>query len=94
MAQVREPQSEVSSHRCDAETVGPDEWDAKSNKTISTALVTETKWTVFGEVEWQGDRTVAGSEVTTVAGSVVTRDIPEGVFAAGNPCRVIREIRE
>lgn len=25
------------------------------------------------------------------AGSVVTRDIPEGVFAAGNPCRVIRE---
>jgi maltose O-acetyltransferase len=26
------------------------------------------------------------------AGSVVTRDIPEGVFAAGNPCRVIRQI--
>ncbi len=28
------------------------------------------------------------------AGSVVTRDIPEGVFAAGNPCRVIRAITE
>ena len=28
------------------------------------------------------------------AGSVVTRDVPEGVFAAGNPCRVIREITE
>jgi maltose O-acetyltransferase len=28
------------------------------------------------------------------AGSVVTRDIPEGVFAAGNPCRVTREIIE
>ncbi len=26
------------------------------------------------------------------AGSVVTKDIPEGVFAAGNPCRVIRKI--
>jgi maltose O-acetyltransferase len=26
------------------------------------------------------------------AGSVVTRDIPEGVFAAGNPCRVIKEL--
>lgn len=26
------------------------------------------------------------------AGSVVTRDIPAGVLAAGNPCRVIREI--
>ena len=26
------------------------------------------------------------------AGSVVTRDIPSGVFAAGNPCKVIRKI--
>jgi len=33
-----------------------------------------------------GSRTVIG------AGSVVTRDIPDGVFAAGNPCRVIREL--
>lgn len=28
------------------------------------------------------------------AGSIVTKDIPPGVFAAGNPCRVIREITE
>lgn len=28
------------------------------------------------------------------AGSVVTRDIPPGSFAAGNPCRVIRKITE
>jgi maltose O-acetyltransferase len=35
-----------------------------------------------------GSRTIIG------AGSVVTRDIPEGVFAAGNPCRVVREITE
>lgn len=28
------------------------------------------------------------------AGSVVTKDIPAGVFAAGNPCRVIRELGE
>jgi maltose O-acetyltransferase len=33
-----------------------------------------------------GSRTVIG------AGSVVTRDVPEDVFAAGNPCRVIRPI--
>src|SRR5690606_23868494 len=33
-----------------------------------------------------------GSRAVIGAGSVVTRDIPEGVFAAGNPCRVIREI--
>jgi maltose O-acetyltransferase len=31
-----------------------------------------------------------GSGTTIGAGSVVTRDIPSGVLAAGNPCRVIR----
>ncbi len=35
-----------------------------------------------------GDNCVIG------AGSVVTRDIPAGSFAAGNPCRVIRPITE
>ena len=33
-----------------------------------------------------------GSRSVIGAGSVVTRDIPEGVFAAGNPCRVMREL--
>ena len=35
-----------------------------------------------------GDNAVIG------AGSVVTKDIPANVCAAGNPCRVIREITE
>jgi maltose O-acetyltransferase len=35
-----------------------------------------------------------GSRSVIGAGSVVTRDIPERVFAAGNPCRVVREITE
>jgi maltose O-acetyltransferase len=35
-----------------------------------------------------------GSRSVIGAGSVVTRDIPAGVFAAGNPCRVIRAITE
>jgi maltose O-acetyltransferase len=34
-----------------------------------------------------GDRTVIG------AGSVVTKDIPSDVFAAGNPCKVIRNLK-
>jgi maltose O-acetyltransferase len=33
-----------------------------------------------------------GSRAVIGAGSVVTRDIPEATFAAGNPCRAIREI--
>jgi maltose O-acetyltransferase len=33
-----------------------------------------------------------GSRSVIGAGSVVTRDIPEGVLAAGNPCRVIRQL--
>src|ERR1700722_13152648 len=35
-----------------------------------------------------------GSKSVIGAGSVVTRDIPDGVFAAGYPCRVIREMTE
>jgi maltose O-acetyltransferase len=35
-----------------------------------------------------------GSRSVIGAGSVVTRDIPEGVFAAGNPCRVIRQTEQ
>lgn len=35
-----------------------------------------------------------GSRSVIGAGSVVTRNIPDGVFAAGNPCRVIREIAD
>lgn len=35
-----------------------------------------------------GDKSVIG------AGSVVTRDIPAGVVAVGNPCRVLREVED
>ncbi|MBR5101500.1 MAG: sugar O-acetyltransferase [Muribaculaceae bacterium] len=33
-----------------------------------------------------------GDNTVIAAGSVVNRDIPEGVLAAGNPCRVIRKL--
>lgn len=35
-----------------------------------------------------GDDSIVG------AGSIVTKDIPTGVIAAGNPCRIIREITD
>jgi len=33
-----------------------------------------------------------GARAVIGAGSVVTRDVPDDVFAAGNPCRVIRPL--
>lgn len=35
-----------------------------------------------------------GSGTTIGAGSIVTKDIPSNVIAAGNPCRIIREITD
>jgi galactoside O-acetyltransferase len=35
-----------------------------------------------------GDNTIIG------AGSVVTRSIPKGIIAYGNPCRIIRKVDE
>jgi maltose O-acetyltransferase len=49
-------------------------------------------WVGGGAIILPGIR--IGSRAVIGAGSVVTRDIPEGMFAAGNPCRVIREITE
>ncbi|OKL41944.1 sugar O-acetyltransferase [Pontibacter flavimaris] len=54
----------------------------------------------IGEDVWVGGSVVIcpgvriGSRSVIGAGSVVTRDIPDDVFAAGNPCRVIRHLKE
>ena len=53
---------------------------------------------VIGDDVWVGGGVIicpavsVGSGSVIGAGSVVTRDIPDGVFAAGNPCRVVRKI--
>ena len=55
---------------------------------------------VIGADVWVGGGAIilrgvsVGPRAVIGAGSVVTRDIPADVFAAGNPCRVIREITE
>lgn len=54
----------------------------------------------IGENVWIGANTVIvpgvriGKNTVIGAGSVVTKDIPDSVVAAGNPCRVLREISE
>ena len=47
-------------------------------------------WVGGGAIVLPGVR--IGARAVIGAGSVVTRDVPEGVFAAGDPCRVIRAI--
>ncbi len=54
----------------------------------------------IGSDVWVGGDTVilggvtVGSNVVIGAGSVVTKDIPSGCIAVGNPCRVLRRITE
>lgn len=54
----------------------------------------------IGDNVWVGGNTVInpgvtiGNNVVIGSGSVVTKDIPDNVVAAGVPCRVIREITE
>ena len=54
----------------------------------------------IGDNVWIGGNTVImpgvhiGSNTVIGAGSVVTKDIPDWVVAAGNPCRVIKQITE
>ena len=49
-------------------------------------------WIGGGAIVCPGVRIGARSVIG--AGSVVTKDIPEGVVAVGNPCRVLREVEE
>jgi len=54
----------------------------------------------IGDSVWLGGNVVVnpgvtiGNNVVIGSGSVVTKDIPDNVFAAGNPCKVIREITD
>lgn len=55
---------------------------------------------VIGEDVWIGGNAVVcpgvtiGDRSVIGAGSVVTKDIPADVFAAGNPCKVIRHLEQ
>ena len=67
---------------------------------------TRAKWLEFGKPisigsdVWVGGTAIIcpgvsiGNRTVIGAGSVVTRDIPDDVFAAGNPCKVIKRLRQ
>ena len=60
---------------------------------------TRTAPVLIGDSVWIGGGAVImpgvtiGDNAVIGAGSVVTRDIPSGVIALGNPCRILRENR-
>jgi maltose O-acetyltransferase len=68
-------------------------WDAERRRREEFGAPVE-----IGSDVWVGGGAIVlpgvtvGSRAVIGAGSVVTRSVSEGVFAAGNPCRVIREI--
>ncbi|MGV3558930.1 sugar O-acetyltransferase [Larkinella arboricola] len=70
----------------------PTDWQVRAS------AVEYAKPIVIGEDVWVGGSAVIcpgvtiGDRTIIGAGSVVTRDIPPDVFAAGNPCRVIRQL--
>lgn len=71
-------------------------YDAKGN----SSHLCYAKPVSIGNDCWLGANVVVcpgvhiGNNCVIGAGSVVTRDVPDNSFAAGNPCRVIREITE
>lgn len=70
------------------------------DKDVRAELLEYRREVTIGDDVWIGGNTVInpgvkiGSNVVIGSNSVVTKDIPDGVIAAGNPCKVIRKINE
>lgn len=68
--------------------------------TTRNSLYEYGKEITIGDNVWIGGSTIIcpgvhiGNNVVIGAGSVVTKDIPDWSIAAGNPCRVIRQITD
>jgi len=56
----------------------------------SPVTIEENVWVGGGAIVCPG--TTIGANTTIGAGSVVVDDIPSGVLAVGNPCRVVRRL--
>jgi len=69
-----------------------DDVDARRQGWESAAPITigDNVWLAAGVTVCPG--VAIGTDSVVGAGSVVTRDLPAGVLAAGNPCRVIRPL--
>lgn len=68
------------------------------NPGVEAPYVTTTLPVAIGNSVWIGGGAIImpgvsiGDNVTIGAGSVVTKDIPSGVLAYGNPCKVVKQL--
>ncbi|MDT5351476.1 MAG: maltose O-acetyltransferase, partial [Mycobacterium sp.] len=71
-----------------------DDYEARRAGWESAAPIVlgDNVWLAAGVIVCPG--VTIGANSVIGAGSVVIVDIPAGVLAAGNPCRVIRELNE
>ena len=78
---------------CGANTLITDsDWHLDNNRTIgpSPIHIADNVWLGANVTVLKG--VSIGENVIIGAGSVVTKSIPDNVIAAGNPCKVLREI--
>lgn len=59
-------------------------------ETAAPITVGDNAWLGGGVIVCAG--VTIGANTVVGAGSVVTRDLPAGVLAVGNPCRVVRQL--
>jgi len=71
-------------------SLDPDERNFSGTELGKPIVIGDRVWIGAGVIVCPG--VTIGNEAVIGAGSVVTRDIPPRVFAAGNPCRVIKNI--
>ncbi len=80
--------------RCGANTLITDtDWHTDDIRTGNdqSVVIDDDVWLGYGVKVLKGVHIGKGALIGAM--SVVTRDIPEGVIAAGNPCKVIKEIK-
>ncbi len=79
--------------RCGANTLITDaDWHQNDPRTSPPRpiVIKDNVWLGVNVIVLKG--VTVGRHSVIGAGSVVTRDIPEGVVAAGNPCKVLRSL--
>lgn len=66
-------------------------WDTKGSIITESILIKNNVWISFGAIILKGVRIGEGAIVA--AGAVVTKDVPDYVVVAGNPAKIVKQLR-